>query len=619
MGSARGSALWGSKVGRGRSLRGAAVAIVALALAPLASAGGRDLSGWGKDPSAGAVASHGVPAALLAEAQAKPNAKFDVVVDGAGAASTSDVVDGIQSALASGKGGSKLGIRRQYQVISGASAQLTGSQIVALAQNPKIGAITPDPKVFQMGSVPASALSNAQLWPQAAGILPLWSSPLAQPTIAIVDSGVDATRAADFGARVLAQQTFVSGSDGHANTGDGYGHGTFVAGLAAGEATGYAGAAPRAGIVSLDVLDNKGEGRVSDVVAAADWIYQNRDRYRIRVANFSLTGSVPASAATDPLDQAVERLWLAGIVVVTAAGNFNGTVGGVPYAPANDPWVITVGASDVNGTLDTRDDFAAPWSSRGYTPDGFLKPDLGAPGRMLNGPAPAGSAMLAAHPERQVAPGYMWMSGTSFAAPIVAGAAAALLALHPSWSPDDVKGALMVSAQPYAESAARTLGVGVLSASRASTVFSPPNPNAGLERHTGSSGNGGRRFDYDGWSRDARSNPGWNSPSWSSASWSSASWSSASWSSASWSSASWSSASWSSASWSSASWSSLTNALGALGSASWSSGTNAANATSSQGSTGSGSSGSSDDESGDDGGDAAQGAAAAAPSLTWVN
>jgi serine protease AprX len=382
-----------------------------------------------------------------------------------------------------------------------------------------------------------------------------------------VDSGVDATRAADFGARVLAQTEFVQADAPNAPGTDGFGHGTFVASIAAGEANGYLGAAPGANIVSLDVLDDTGAGLESDVLAAADWIYQHKDEYDIRVANFSLLAGGPASFMYDPLDQAVEKLWLAGIVVVTAAGNYaeDGQPSGVVYAPANDPFVITVGAADLNGTVGTDDDFNAPWSAYGYTPDGFLKPELGAPGRSMSGAVPTTATMYSQHPEREVEPGYMWMSGTSFAAPVVAGAAADLLAQNPSWTPDDVKGALMLTAgQTGTDTNSYALGVGEVQAADAAAVAEPPNPNAALEPYVVSDPNGNPIFDAASWSSDAQANASWSSASWSSASWSSASWSSASWSSASWSSASWSSASWSSgqtpggvlpdASWSSLSW-----------------------------------------------------------------
>ena len=104
--------------------------------------------------------------------------------------------------------------------------------------------------------------------------------------------------------------------------GDGYGHGTFVAGIAAGGAPDYAGAAPKADLVSIDVMNDQGQATVGDVVKAADWILANKTKYNIKVANFSLHAVNRASVLFDPLDQAVERLWLNGIVVVAAAGNY---------------------------------------------------------------------------------------------------------------------------------------------------------------------------------------------------------------------------------------------------------------------------------------------------------
>ena len=204
------------------------------------------------------------------------------------------------------------------------------------------------------------------------------------PAIAVVDTGVDTSRA-DFGGRVVSQVTLTSLPGNSA--GDGSGHGTFVAGLAAGSAQVYAGAAPTAPIVSIDVADDKGMSMTSDVIAAVDWILANKAAKNIRVANSSLHSSVPSSFAYDPLAKAVERLWLSGVVVVAAAGNYasNGAASGIRYAPANDPFVITVGAADIGSTMATADDVAAPWSAHGYTLDGFAKPELGAPGRYLVG------------------------------------------------------------------------------------------------------------------------------------------------------------------------------------------------------------------------------------------
>jgi serine protease AprX len=282
---------------------------------------------------------------------------------------------------------------------------------------------------------------------------------------------------------------------------------------------------------------------------------KNKDTYDIHVANFSLNAG-GTIFWLDPLNRAVEALWLNGVVVVAAAGNY-GTEAGpsrVVYSPASDPFVITVGASDVNGTPDTRDDTPAPWSAWGHTPDGFFKPELAAPGRWMRGAVPASSTLKSSFPERSLEGGYMWMSGTSFAAPVVSGIAATILSRNPTWTPDQVKGALMLTTGvPDGYWAGGALGVGVVDGKSAMSA-SPPNPNAALGQFVYTDSTGLRRFRGLLWQLTALTNPSWASASWSSASWANASWSSASWANASWSSASWSSASWSSASWASASW-----------------------------------------------------------------
>jgi serine protease AprX len=532
-GETRSSALWG-KGGRGFL----ATLVVAVGLAaPVAYAD----SGSGS-PSFKAYTTPG----LIAKAQATPRATFDVILVGA------DRPSGWLAKQIASFDSTKAKLRKQYGSINGVAARLMGSQILSLARNGHVDSITYDSPV-----VLAGGLSNKQRWPFVSGVQPFWAggSSAATPTIAVVDSGIDAGRA-DFGGRVVAQVNMTSLPGNSA--GDGRGHGTFVAGIAAGSGDGYAGAAPASKIVSLDVMDDNGMAMTRDVIAAADWILANKDKYGIRIANFSLHSGQPNSFMFDPLDKAVERLWFSGVVVVTAVGNYGvaGQASGVPFAPGNDPFVITVGADDVDGSVSTNDDYAAPWSAYGYTLDGFAKPDIAAPGRYMVGPAPATSTLSLERPASIVVPGYIQLSGTSFAAPIVAGAAAQILAIHPTWTPDQVKGALMVSARPAGGAAPLSVGVGIVDVAKAVALGSAPDANAALRPFVKADPAGGTNlaFDAASWANTAIANASWANASWANASWASASWSNASWASASWCDASWSDASWAQASWASVSY-----------------------------------------------------------------
>jgi serine protease AprX len=541
-GDQRGNALWGS------GKRGILLLTLALAaIAPVAGSAGSTSAAPG--------------GTLLERAAANPEQVFDVIVQTRGSAGKNRAADAIDDARKDHPGKAR-GLKKQFSVINGGSAQLTGAQIVELASRKDVVAITLDGPMTATVKPPSSSTTcvcpyEGIYWPYITGVTGFWQKPGAKavpapqaPAIAVVDSGVDAINQL-FGGRVVKQVDLATLTPN--SPGDGRGHGTFVAGLAAGMVNSWGGASPTSKIISLDVLNDEGKGLTSDVIAAADWIYQHKDEYGIRVANFSLHAEGESSFLNDPLDRAVERLWFSGVVVVTAAGNYaeGGASSGVRYAPANDPFVITVGSVDVNNTMELADDVAAPWSSYGYTHDGFSKPDVGAPGRYMIGAVSPNATMSLERPDRIVAPGYMWMSGTSFAAPIAAGAAADLLALHPEWTPDQVKGALMASTTPLPLAAPGSAGVGELKLDAAALVTAPPNPNAALNRFLVADPLGGSTpvFDAASWAEAARADAAWDTASWAEASWSNASWAEASWSSASWATASWAEASWADASW----------------------------------------------------------------------
>jgi serine protease AprX len=479
---------------------------------------------------------------LLDKAKSDPGKKIHVIVQStSGVSGALDSLDGLGAE-----------VRRKLSSANAVAIDITAGKLASLQKTSGL-TVTPD------SPVQLSATST-QLWPYTSGASWLWGSTLSPapqaPTIAVVDSGIDANRADfDGGGRVAAQVNLASTTPN--SSGDGRGHGTFVAGIAAGSAAGYAGVAPNAKIVSLDVMNDFGTARTSDVIAACDWILANKSTYNIRVANFSLHSSARNHFYNDPLDRAVERLWFNNVFVVAASGNYGtgSSPSGVLYAPGNDPFVMTVGAIDLGASILSSDDTAAPWSAWGSTEDGFSKPEIGAAGRYMVGPVPGAATLLTEKPDHLVAPGYMELSGTSFAAPVVAGAAAQVLARHPSWTPDQVKGALMLTARPLPAATPGSLGVGGVNVYRAAMLSSPPNPNLALRKFVTSSGTGGDlRFDAAGWLGTVQANASWADASWADASWADASWSAASWADASWADASWADASWADASWADASW-----------------------------------------------------------------
>jgi subtilisin family serine protease len=238
-------------------------------------------------------------------------------------------------------------------------------------------------------------------------------------------------------------------------TADQFGHGTHVAGIigSGGNGSVYIGMAPAVNLINLRVLDQNGNGTDANVIQAIDTAISLARTYNIRVINLSLGRQVFEPAAQDPLCQAVEAAWNAGIVVVAAAGNEGrnnsaGTQGyGTIAAPGNDPDVITVGAMKSEGTTTRSDDLIASYSSKGPTAfDNYAKPDLVAPGNLIVSTMPASLTLGQEYPANQVGSGFFIMSGTSMATPVVSGAAVLLLQKTPSLTPDQVKARLMKNA-----------------------------------------------------------------------------------------------------------------------------------------------------------------------------
>jgi serine protease AprX len=284
--------------------------------------------------------------------------------------------------------------------------------------------------------------------------------------VAVIDSGIashpDLNNASGT-SRVVYSQSFVVGDT---TTSDKFGHGTHVAGLIGGSgansgtgngyAATYAGVAPGVNLINLRVLDQNGSGTDSQVIAAIQEAIALQSKYNIRVINMSLGRPMYESYTLDPVDQAVEAAWKAGIVVVTAAGNegrYLPTDGfGTIVVPGNDPSVITVGATMTELTPTRADDQIASYSSKGPTAiDHIAKPDLVAPGNRQVSLRVAGSTLDSTYPGYEIWPTsgtsmYYELSGTSMATPVVSGAVALMLQQDSALTPDQVKSRLMKTA-----------------------------------------------------------------------------------------------------------------------------------------------------------------------------
>ncbi len=253
-------------------------------------------------------------------------------------------------------------------------------------------------------------------------------------TVAVVDTGV--ADVADLAGRV----THVNVSA--ATQGDGLGHGTFLAGLIAGNGTSsggtYAGVAPSAKILDVQVAGADGTTSLSRVLAGLQAVadVQATDS-TVRVLSLALSSGSPLPPTVDPLTRGLDRLWARGVTVVVAAGNDGPEVGTVG-SPGNDPVLITVGSLDERATAARGDDTVADFSARGSL-FGAGKPDVVAPGVSLVSTRAPGSQAETQNPASWVGSGYLKGTGTSMSEAVVAGAVAVLYDVRGSLTPDTVK------------------------------------------------------------------------------------------------------------------------------------------------------------------------------------
>jgi serine protease AprX len=366
-------------------------------------------------------------------------------------------------------------------------------------------------------------------------------------TVAVVDTGVSDTAALNraSGRLVDGGNSSSTGSDT-----DGYGHGTFMAGIVAGgpiAGTGNRaiGVAPAATVVNVKVADGSGNTSLSRLMAGLEWVLTYRASHSIDIASFSFSRTRPGDAyGPDPLTWAVEQLRTAGITVVVPSGNVPTEVGD----PGFDPHVLTVGAADVR----ERPRVAA-FSGSGVVA-GVRKPDVVASGVGVLSVLPPDSTIAEGNPASQVSPGLWRGSGTSQATATTAGAAAVFLQSHPAASPDQVKASLRRAASPLGTARA---GAGLLNL--AHRGVDGTEPDAGSYDGTGTG-------DFDSATWQANS---WGANSWGANSWGGNTWGGNTWGGNTWGGSTWGGSTWGGNTWGGSTWGGSTWGGSSWGAASW--------------------------------------------------
>lgn len=482
----------------------------------------------GSSPMQGSAAAKAQPLLLAMSAQ-NPDQIVDVIIQ-----ETSTVSAAEEEAAALGGQ-----VNQHLHIINAFSAEMTAGAAVKLSRSSAVRWVSLDATTESTACdscVDTKNLVNSYI--KAIQADKVWNSaPYLQGQgigVAVVDSGINPNGDLYTNMGVNRQVADIRfNSDYNQNASDGYGHGTHLASIVGGdgsESNGkYIGVAPMVNIINVKVSNDNGSARTSDVVQGLQWVLEHKDQYNIRVVNISLNSSEAESYHTNPLNAAVEILWFNKIVVVVSAGN---KANGVLYPPANDPFVITVGATDDKGTASLSDDMVTSFSAYGTTEDGFKKPDIVAPGknivaRLVN----TNMGLAKDHPANVISGTYFKMSGTSVSAPMVSGAVAILLQAEPNLTPDQVKYRLTSTAnKTWSGYNANKAGAGyldVLAAVKTKTTASS-NKNI-LPSQLLTTGSEPITWGNVGWNSVGWNSVGWNSVGWNSVGWNSVGWNSDYW------------------------------------------------------------------------------------------
>jgi serine protease AprX len=384
-------------------------------------------------------------------------------------------------------------VTRALPIVGGFAATVPATAVAELGRLPGVRAVTPDGRVRVQGTAATSTIRS--VYPKVVKADAAWKRGVTGRgvTVAVLDTGV-APDLPDLAGRlvqvtddVTRQATPCKNLSGELDCNDRYGHGTFIAGLVAGNGASsggkWKGVAPEASILSVKAAGADGSADVSNILAAIQWVVSFKERYNIRVLNLSLGTDSTQDWRVDPLNYAVERAWEAGMAVVVAASN-KGPAPKTITKPADDPWVITVGATDDRGTATLGDDQLPDFSGRGPTAHGVAKPDVVAPGAHVISLRAPGSTIDRQFPV-YVDGSYRRGSGTSMATGVVSGVAALMLQANPGFTPDRVKHALVATARDAAATDPMAVGAGVADANAAAFAAPAGVANQGLARSNG--------------------------------------------------------------------------------------------------------------------------------------
>jgi serine protease AprX len=384
-------------------------------------------------------------------------------------------------------------VTRALPIVAGFAATVPAAVVGELARLPGVRAVTPDSRVRVQGTASTSTIRS--VYPNTIRADAVWKRGITGRgvTVAVLDTGV-APNLPDLSGRLVqvnddltGQTTPCKNLSGEFDCNDRYGHGTFIAGLVAGNGASsggrWKGVAPEAKILSVKAAGADGSADVSNVLAAIQWVVSFKERYNIRVLNLSLGTDSTQDWRVDPLNYAVERAWAAGMTVVVAASN-KGPAPKTITKPADDPWVITVGATDDRGTAALKDDQLPDFSGRGPTAHGVAKPDVVAPGAHVISLRAPGSTIDRQFPY-YVDGAYRRGSGTSMATGVVSGAVALMLQANPGFTPDRVKHALAATAREAASTDPMAVGSGTVDVNAAAFAAPAGLANQGLARSNG--------------------------------------------------------------------------------------------------------------------------------------